>query len=252
LALLLASLLSGAAEARSPAPGLSVQAQAAIRAHHSHRAIELLAPVYRDPARYPASESPPLLLLLGEAAEANVAGLNSRYWTRGRLDPHSPSWHRFISSEQRWAARNGADFEYDEPRGRYRYTGDAYKLLKARFPRHPLVDEADWRLIPRQEDDWYRRRNADPAMEDAERYRQFLKAHPRSRHRWEAKLAIGWDTIYASGVTWGDPDKRLLHKGQDLLREVMRAVPGRPEARKAQVLLERSRNPFSYSPYGRD
>lgn len=223
-----------------------VKAQGALKAHNYRKAIEQLVPATRHPGFKQDAHAPALLMLLGEQAEAYVNLLNQRYWKRSRLNPHSPGWLSYVRSEQKWARRNLASFEYDEPRGRYRSNGDAYKRLVETFPKDPSVEEASWRMLQLAEPNVDRR--SDLALRDADRYRQFLKRFPRTRHRLDARLAIGWDYLYASGFTWGPPDKALFRKGEGMLREVISAAPGSREAAQARRLLTRTKNPYAYSP----
>ena len=219
-----------------------------IRAHHSREAIEQLYPALEKPGFDRDPEAPLLLLTLGDQAEAYVRALNQRYWKRPRLDPDSPSWRSFIRHQRRWAEHHLAAFDYDDSSGRYRSLGDAYKLLLAKFPKHPLAEEATWRLLQLSRPPSDHR--SDPALRDAARYRRFLRRYPRSPHRLAAKLTIGWDYLYASGFTWGQPDRALFRKGEQYLRSIMRDAPASPEAKRAHILLNRTKNPFGYSPVG--
>lgn len=221
------------------------RARAALKARRYHQAIEVLSKPIADPAFRSDPTAPAILMTLAEASEAYVRGVNGRYWKRSRLDPRSPGWLSYLREEQHWADRHYASFEYFEPRSRYRYEGDAYKLLLKCFPKHPLSEEAAWRLIPR-EDDGEHHLSVDPALEDAARYERFLRKYPRSKHHEAAKLSIGWDYVYASGITWGDPDQRRLTKGIRILQGIVREAPRSPEARKAQALLAKAKNPFGY------
>ncbi|HEY9898303.1 MAG TPA: hypothetical protein V6D00_03895 [Pantanalinema sp.] len=243
-----AAYLIMAAPAGARAPELKAaqaiaRAQAALKAKQVHPAIEILAiqigkPTFRsDPA------APALLMMLAETSEVYVQGINDRYWKRSRLDPRSPSWLPYLRKEQRWAAQRYASFQYFDPRGRYRSDGVAYKLLVNRFPRHPLAEEAAWRLIPR-EDDGEHDLSVDPALIDASRHERFLKQYPRSKYRLAAKLAIGWDYLYASGFTWGAPDRRRFEKGQRILQGIIKEAPQSPEAQKARRFLDKAKNPW--------
>lgn len=243
LALLAAPVQAMAAKPK-PAATAITRAQTALKAKQYHKAIETLSQVARDPGFTADPSGPALLMLLAEASEAYVKSINERYWKRSRLNPRSPSWLSFVRKEQRWAARRLATFDYYDPRGRYRYAGDAYHMLVAKFPKHVLAEEAAWRLIPR-EDDGEHDLSVDPALRDATRHERFLRKYPRSKYRLAAKLAIGWDYIYASGVTWGAPNQRRFQKGERILRGIIREAPRSPEAKKAQVLLEKATTPFA-------
>lgn len=222
------------------------QIQGALKSHNYRKAIEQLVPATRQPGFEHDAQGPALLMILGEQSEAYVHLLNQRYWKRSRLDPHSPSWLSYIRSERKWAGSHLASFEYDEPGGRYRSAGEAYKLLLKTFPKDPAREEASWHLLQLSEPRGDRR--SDPALRDADRYRQFLKSFPSTKHRLAAKLAIGWDYLYASGFTWGPPDKALFKKGESMLREVIAEAPASREANQARRLLTRTKNPYSYSP----
>lgn len=241
---MLASPFQAMAATPKPAAGGIARAQVALKANQYHKAIEGLARIARSPSFSSDPSGPALLMLLAEASEAYVKSVNSRYWKRSRLNPRSPSWLTFVRKEQRWAARHFATFDYYDPRGRYRYAGDAYELLVSKFPRHPLAEEAAWRLIPR-EDDGEHDLSVDPALRDATRHERFLRQYPRSKYQLAAKLAIGWDYIYASGITWGPPNKRRFQKGERILRAIIREAPKSPEAKKAQALLEKAKRPFA-------
>lgn len=227
-----------------PAATAISRAHVALKAKQYHKAIETLSKVALDPGFNADPSGPALLMLLAEASEAYVKSINARYWQRSRLNPRSPSWLGYVRREQRWASGRLASFEYYDPRARYRYAGDAYQLLLTKFPKHPLAEEAAWRLIPR-EDDGEHDLSVDPALRDATRHERFLRQYPRSKYRLAAKLAIGWDYIYASGITWGPPNQRRFQKGEKILRSIIREAPRSPEAKKAQALLEKAKTPFA-------
>lgn len=247
LVLLTLAWLALPAAAANPKPTASaaiVRAQSALKAKQYHKAIDTLAQVAKAPAFTRDPSGPALLMLLAEASEDYVKSINERYWKRSRLNPRSPSWLGYVRREQRWAARRYATFEYYDPRARYRYAGDAYHLLVQWFPKHALAEEAAWRLIPR-EDDGEHDLSVDPALRDATRHERFLRQYPHSKYRLAAKLAIGWDYIYASGVTWGRPNQRRFQKGEKILRSIIHEAPGSPEAKKAEALLEKAKTPFA-------
>lgn len=239
-------IMAAPAGARTPelkASQAIAKAQASLKAKQYHPAIELLSAQVSKPSFRSDPAGPALLMTLAETSEAYVRAINDKYWKRSRLNPRSPSWLPFLRHEQRWAARHHASFQYFDPRGRYRYDGDAYKLLVNRFPRHPLAEEAAWRLIPR-EDDGEHDLSVDPALIDVSRHERFLKQYPRSKYRLAAKLAIGWDYLYASGFTWGTPDRRRFEKGQRILQGIIKEAPKSPEAQKARRFLEKAKNPW--------
>lgn len=250
LFLFLAAWLGGplAPAQSAPQPGAAeclLEAQGAIKTHHYRKAIDQLYPATRRAGFAKDPMASALLLALGEQAEAYVHLLNQRYRKRSRLDPHSPSWRPYVRLEQNWAERHLAAFDYDEPRARYRSMGEAYKLLVAKYPGHPAAEEASWRLLLLFETSGNRR--SDPALRDADRYRHFLKTYPATKHRRAAMLAIGWDYLYASGFTWGPPDRELFRKGEHILRDIMAQAPGSREAHQARALLTKTRNPFGYA-----
>lgn len=239
-------IIAPPAAARAPelkASQAIAKAQAAVKAKHYRSAIEVLAGQVSQPTFRSDPASPALLMTLAETSEAYVRTINDRYWQRSRLNPRSPGWLPYLRKEQRWAAKNYASFQYFDPRGRYRSDGDAYKLLLSRFPRHPLAEEAAWRLIPR-EDDGEHDLSVDPALIDASRHERFLKQYPKSKYRLAAKLAIGWDYLYASGFTWGTPDRRRFEKGQRILQGIIKEAPNSAEAKKAKRFLEKAKNPW--------
>ncbi|MBO9539388.1 hypothetical protein J7643_02210 [bacterium] len=242
-----AGLISAAplpAFAAEPTAGQAIaKAQAARKAKQYQPAIETLAGQIRKPGFQADPAAPSLLMTLAETAEAYVQVINDRYWQRSRLNPKSPSWLTYLRKEQRWAAKHYASFQYFDPRGRYRSDGDAYKLLVSRFPRHPLAEEAAWRLIP-HEDDGEHDLSVDPALIDASRHERFLKQYPKSKYRLAAKLAIGWDYLYASGFTWGTPDRRRFEKGQRILQGIIQEAPQSAEAQKARRFLDKAKDPW--------
>ncbi len=244
LAMLAAPLQALAAAPKAPAGAAIARAQVSLKAKQYRKTIDTLAQAAKDRSFGSDPSGPALLMLLAEASEVYVKSVNERYWKRSRLNPRSPSWLQYVRKEQRWAEQRYATFNYYDPRGRYRYEGDAYKLLVAKFPRHALAEEAAWRLIPR-EDDGEHDLSVDPALRDATRHERFLRQYPRSKYRLAAKLAIGWDYIYASGVTWGPPNKRRFQKGERILKGIIREAPHSPEAKKAQVLLDKATKPFA-------
>lgn len=241
---MLASPFQAMAVTAKPAAGAIARARVSLKAKQYHKAIEGLAHVTKAPAFSSDPSGPALLMLLAEASEAYVKSVNSRYLQRSRLNPRSPSWLSYVRKEQRWAATRLATFNYYDPRGSYRYEGDAYHLLVSKFPKHPLAEEAAWRLIPR-EDDGEHDLSVDPALRDATRHERFLRKYPRSKYQLAAKLAIGWDYIYASGITWGPPNTRRFQKGERILRGIIREAPRSPEAKKARLLLEKAKTPFA-------
>lgn len=216
-------------------------AEQAIARKEFRSALVELAPLARNRAVLASDQGPRVLLLLGESAEAYVEEINARWRKRRRLDPKNPDWLLFLRPRQAWAAKHMATFAYYEPGGRYRYRGDAYRAFLDQYPKHALAHEAAWRLIASDEiapNEW------DPdsglALEDARRYESFLKQYPQSSHRLAARLAIGWDYLYASGIMWGKPaNKAHYRKGIETLQAIVAQAPRSKEATQARVLLER-------------
>lgn len=228
------------------AGGASVAMRAArgeLARHQLQPALETLTAAAQDPGFARDRAAPELLMALGESAERYVQRINDRYWKRSRLDPLTPSWLAYLRGEQHWAAQHFASFSYFDPRGRYRYDGDAYRLLVRKFGQSALAEEASWRLIP-CEDDGQHHVGVDPALLDASRHERFLRRFPRSRHRLGAKLAVGWDYLYASGFTWGQPDKRRFLKGERILQGIVYEAPASSEAKEALGMLRRAHDPF--------
>lgn len=216
-------------------------AEQAIARKDYRGAVEHLAPLARNKRVIQSDRGPRVLLMLGESAEAYIEQINARWRQRRRLDPKNPEWLGYLRPQQRWAARNLASFAYYEPGGRYRYLGDAYRLFLKHYPQHALAHEAAWRLIVADEiapNEW------DPdtglALEDARRYEAFIAEYPGSTHVLAAKLAIGWDYLYASGIMWGRPS-HLGHyqKGLETLRSIVAEAPRSKEAEQARILLKR-------------
>lgn len=216
-------------------------AEQAIARKDYQRALEVLAPLGRNANVLQSERGPRVLMLIGEAAEAHVEQINSRWRQRRRLDPKNPEWLTFLRPRQRWAAQHMGSFAYYEPGGRYRYLGDAYRVFLKQYPKHPLAHEAAWRLIASDEiapNEW------DPdtglALEDARRYEAFIQQYPRSSHVLAAKLAIGWDYLYASGIMWGRPSHPgHYQKGLATLRSIVAEAPRSKEAEQARILLNR-------------
>ena len=216
-------------------------AEQAIARKDYEKALTVLAPLARNVNVLQSDRGPRVLLMVGESAEAYVELINARWRKRRRLDPKNPEWLTYLRPRQRWAAKHMASFAYYEPGGRYRYLGDAYRVFLKQYPKHALAHEAAWRLIASDEiapNEW------DPdsglALEDALRYETFIKQYPRSSHVLAAKLAIGWDYLYASGIMWGRPShKGHYQKGLDTLRSIIQTAPRSQEAEQARILLNR-------------
>ncbi len=238
--LLLACAMSGPAWADVAVFDVKPAEQAIARKDYE-AALSTLAPLARNANVLQSERGPRVLLMVGEAAEAYVEQINSRWRQRRRLDPKNPEWLTFLRPRQRWAAKHMASFAYYEPGGRYRYLGDAYRIFLKEYPRHTLAHEAAWRLIASDEiapNEW------DPdtglALADALRYETFIKQYPRSSHVLAAKLAIGWDYLYASGIMWGRPsDSGHYQKGLATLRSIIATAPRSKEAEQARILLNR-------------
>ena len=242
-ALLLASL---AVPAGADVSAISLKpAEQAIARKNYQEALSALAPLARNANVLQSERGPRVLMLVGESAEAYVEQINSRWRQRRRLDPKNPEWLTYLRPRQRWASQNMASFAYYEPGGRYRYLGDAYRIFLKQYPKHALAHEAAWRLIASDEiapNEW------DPdsglALEDARRYETFLKQYPRSSHVLAAKLAIGWDYLYASGIMWGRPSHDgHYRKGLATLRSIVDQAPRSKEAEQARILLNRHAPP---------
>lgn len=237
--LLVLGLLSPA-RADVAAPSLKPAEQAIARKDY-RRAMELLSPLARDRHLLTGPQGPRMLLLLGESAEGYVEQINARWRKRNRLDPKDPEWLGYLRQRQRWAAKHMGTFAYYEPGGRYRYRGDAYRRFLDHHAKHPLAHEAAWRLIASDEiapNEW------DPdtglALEDARRYEAFIKQYPRSSHVLAARLAIGWDYLYASGILWGRPsNQQHYRKGLRTLEAIVAEAPRSREASQARILLGR-------------
>jgi hypothetical protein len=241
-ALMMLLVLSPLSPANADVAGVSLKpAEQAMARKDYRQALETLAPLARDAKVHQSDRGPRVLLLLGESAEAYVEQINARWRKRRRLDPKNAEWLGYLRQRQHWAAKHLATFAYYEPGGRYRYRGDAYRLFLRHYPDHALAHEAAWRLIASDEiapNEW------DPdtglALEDARRYESFLKQYPRSRHHLAAKLAIGWDYLYASGIMWGRPsNKTYYQRGLDTLRGIVSRDPRSKEAAQARILLNR-------------
>ncbi len=213
-------------------------------------AIEELASLARNRDVLKSENGPRVLLLLGQAAEGHVETINARWRQRPRFDPKNPQWLEYLRPRQRWAAKHLGTFAYYEPGARYRYHGDAYRIFLEQYPRHPQAHEAAWRLIASDEiapNEW------DPdsglALEDARRYESFLTQFPRSSHVLAAKLAIGWDYLYASGIMWGRPNHDgHYRKGIATLKSIVAKAPRSKEAAQARILLKRHATPPARSP----
>ncbi len=216
-------------------------AEQAIARKNYQEALEALAPLARNQNVLQSDRGPRVLLLLGESAEAYVEQINARWRQRRRLDPKNPEWLDYLRPRQHWAAKHLGTFAYYEPGGRYRYRGDAYRIFLKQYPKHALAHEAAWRLIASDEiapNEW------DPdtglALEDARRYESFIQQYPRSTHVLAAKLAIGWDYLYASGIMWGRPSHAgHYQKGLATLRSIVAQAPHSKEADQARILLKR-------------
>jgi hypothetical protein len=82
------------------------------------------------------------------------------------------------------------------------------------------------------------------ALADARRYEAFIKQYPHSSHLLAAKLAIGWDYLYASGIMWGRPSHQgHYQKGLSTLRSIVSSAPRSKEAEQARILLNRHAPP---------
>lgn len=225
-------------------------AEQAIARKDYQEALEHLAPMAKSRLVLDSPQGPRVLLLLGESAEGFVEQINARWRTRRRLDPKNPEWLAYLRPRQHWAASRMATFAYYEPGGRYRYRGDAYRAFLKHYPKHSLAHEAAWRLIASDEiapNEW------DPdtglALEDARRYESFVAQYPRSSHVLAAKLAIGWDYLYASGIMWGRPSHQgHYQKGLATLRSIVATAPRSKEAEQARILLNRHAPKPSPSP----
>lgn len=242
--LLLATTLNAPARADVAHVDLKPAKQAIARKDY-HKALTLLTPFARNSNVLQSESGPRVLLMIGESAEAYVEQINARWRKRHRLDPKNPEWLAYLRPRQRWAANHMASFAYYEPGGRYRYLGDAYRVFLKHYPSHPLAHEAAWRLIASDEiapNEW------DPdtglALADAQRYEAFIRQYPQSSHVLAAKLAIGWDYLYASGILWGKPSHpHYYQKGIDTLRAIIQAAPRSKEAEQARILLNRHAAP---------
>lgn len=216
-------------------------AEKAIARKNYQEALTALAPLARNANVLQSERGPRVLLMVGESAEAYVEQINSRWRQRRRLDPKNPEWLEYLRPRQRWAGKHMATFAYYEPGGRYRYMGDAYRVFLRQYPSHALAHEAAWRLIASDEiapNEW------DPdtglALTDARRYEAFIKQYPQSSHLLAAKLAIGWDYLYASGIMWGRPSHEgHYQKGLSTLRSIVERAPRSKEAEQARILLNR-------------